>query len=510
MKKTTGSIFSAAVRRTFQLATVLFVLYGATAPIWRNYKVAHNNPRIVGLIHGELWKGLYQVNEWLLSLWGEPMQASVDFLGMPWALRLFGVPIADPIVATTHTLTTQSLSFPLLLAVMIPIFLAITLGKVFCSHLCPMRALFEVGQLLRGGLLWIGIWLPAYRSPVRLGGWILFGGLLASVFSGFVVWYALLPYVDLGAAIFLLLTAGTTGGLLLVPGVLLFIDVVFAPGYFCHNLCPQGFLLEKLGQRSLLRIRASRKVPCPDSCNVCQLVCPYSLKPNLGTHRPACDNCAACVTSCPKRKLSRHFHLPVLTSIIVFALGTLVSENAKAHHNKGLPHYGYYDNYPQVPTEESVVIRGTWEMGSTIFNFQGYDRKDASAPNDVKFFIYLYDLKRDTNYKGPLEFQIRQGDQVVSSFRRDGVDEEMIYSTRETLPASGEYELVVLPQAVGGPKKEIVLPFRIDLGDRAVSSNQLLSIGEPVGILFVLALLGRTRRGRARRLQARPVEGAAS
>ncbi len=491
------SWLSLGLRRTLQLGVLAFIAWASLGGIWRNFKVAHNSARLVGLMEGDTWARLYGLNEKLLSLWGEPLHASLDFLGMPWAATVFGIATADPLLVLGHALSSHRLSPALLVSLALPLGLALLLGKVFCSHLCPMRLGFELGGLVRGGLLRLGVNLPHLRSRTRLGGWVLLGAAAATVLSGTAVWFFVLPYVSLGAAIFMAVTAGTTAGLAVVPVFWLTVDALLAPGFFCHNLCPQGFLLEQVGRLSLLRLNKDRTGDCPPTCHACEQACPYALSPREETHRPACDNCGSCVRVCPQRKLSRKLVLPVVMGLLFL----LIPATALAHHNKGLPHYGYFENYPQVPTEENVVIKGHWEMGSVVFNFQGYDRRTADTPNDVKFFTYLYDLDTDQNYVGAVDFEIRLDGKVVSRFSRQTVDEETIYSTRETLPESGDYQLVAIPRDTA-KRVEIALPFRVDLGDGSVSWPLIGAIGLPVLFVFGLALLGRTKKARARRMRA--------
>ncbi len=479
------------LRRAVQVATVLFVLWTALGALWRNYKVAHNSARIVGLIHGDAWATAYRWNEDLLGLWGEPYRASFDFLGMPWAATVGGLATADPILALS-LLAGGVASAGVLLSALVAVALAVVFGKVFCSHICPMRLAFEIGQWIRGGLLRLGLPLPRLHTHSSLAGWVLVGGLAASVFAGLGVWFLLLPYLGLVAGIFVGVTAGVATGVLAVPAVLWLVDLFLAPGVFCRSLCPQGFVLQHLGARSALRLVKRPDRPCPGPCQACTMVCPYGLSPREQTHRPVCDNCGRCVPVCPTGALSRRMHLPVLGLLAALALTPVAAE---AHHNKGLPHYGYFENYPQVPTEEVIIIDGPWEMGATVFNFQGYSRKDANAPNDVKFFVYLYNLEEDQAYLGPVTFDIVLDGQVVSTFTREHVDEEVVYSTRETLPASGTYELVA---HIPGSDVAPALPFEIDLDEDGVS---WWLVGGLVGVLvplFLLAALGRSRRGRAR------------
>jgi ferredoxin len=289
----------------------------------------------------------------------------------------------------------------------------------------------------------------------------------------------------------LLLSSGTGTVLLTVALGWFVVDLGLAPGYFCHNLCPTGFLLEQIGRFSLIKLRKKTAQACPPSCNLCQRACPYALQPKEGLHLPACNNCGACITACPSDRLGRQVNvvLPVL-SLVLLALPMA----ALAHHNKGMPHYGYYQNYAQTPTEEFVALDGKWEIGATIFNFQGLDRRAANTPNDVKIYLYLYDTEAKTSYQGPLNIEIRQGRDVIARFERQQVDEEAVYSTRETLPRSGTYELVA---EVGSDR--VTLPFHVELAADAI--NWWVIGGIPTLGVWVIALLlhGRSRPRRRRK-----------
>lgn len=302
------------VRKMVQLSVFAFIIYAAFGAGWRNLKLAHNNARLVRLLHGETWADLYAANESLLEWWGGPdtFQSSLDFLGMPWAAQIFGLPTADPLLVAGTFVSTGSVEPSLLLALIVPFGLALLFGKIFCSYLCPMRFVFDIGQLVRAGLLLIGVPLPTLRSPVRLGGWVLLGGLLATVSAGMAVWLYILPYVSLGAGIFLLVTAQITGGLLTVVLFWVAMDVLVAPGQFCHAVCPTGWLLEQVGRWRVWGLRRTDTADCAPGCHACERACPYAISPKamLAT-LPDCNNCGQCVVSCPDRKLSRGFHLPL-------------------------------------------------------------------------------------------------------------------------------------------------------------------------------------------------------
>lgn len=488
------------LRRLLQLSVVFFVAYTAFGQPWRNFKLAHNQARLVTLMEGPVWGALYEVNEDALSLLGEPAETSLQFLGMPWAGRVFGVDTADPILVASRLLHgSHDLPWALLLSALLPLLLAAVLGKVYCSHLCPARLMFELGQGARRGLLKLGVPLPELKTDVRLGGFVLVGGLLASLVASTGVWLVLLPYVTISASIYLAITTGATFGLAFVALAFFLVDALLAPGLFCKSACPTGFLLEQVGRLSMLKLVKTGDEPCPEGCHVCQQSCPYHLSPKEETHRPACDNCGRCVPTCPKERLVRRVslrgrakrQLPVVAGVL---LSLLVTQTAFAHHNKGLPHYGYFANYPQVPTEDYVNIDGHWEIGAVLFNFQGMERRNSDTPNDVKIYLYLYDLRADRGYMGALDVDIMKDGEVVSSFDRLQVDEESVYSTRETLPESGDYELVA-HMADG----DVHLPFHVELASDQINWWLVGGLGLPVLLVFGLALYGKRRRRKTRK-----------
>ena len=485
---------SQLARRALQLGVLAFIAYSAMGGAWRNYKIAHNHRRLVTLMEGEFWGTLYGLNEDVLSWFGESFRVSLEFLGLPWAGRVFGLDTVDPMLVAGQVVGAGGVSAGLWLSLLVPLGLALVLGKVFCSHLCPMRLTFELGERVRAGLLRLGVPLLAWRSADRFGGWVLAGSLLATVLAGPAIWLFVLPYVSLSASIFLAITTGALSVLASVVFFWFLVDVMLAPGYFCHNVCPTGFVLEQFGRLARFRVRKDETEPCPASCNQCEQTCPYSLRPKENLPMSACDRCGRCVSACPSNKLSRGLVQIGATLAVLLLVPLTVAGPASAHHNKGLPHYGYFENYPQAPVEEYVTIDGPWEMGAVIFNFQGLDRRTADTPNDVKIYLYLYDDRTGCAYDGPLEVEIRNDGEVVATFERVQVDEEAVYSTRETLPRSGDYELLA---HVG--EEVVSLTFQVDLASDRLPLHWIAGIGGSATLLTGLALLGRRRRRRRRR-----------
>lgn len=93
---------------------------------------------------------------------------------------------------------------------------------------------------------------------------------------------------------------------------------------------------------------------------------------------------------------------------------------AYAHHYKGLPHYGYFENYPQVPFLEFIKETPTHEVFLTVYNFQGLNLDQVDSPDDVRMYLYIYDLEADTVYKGQASFSVYSHDELI---HRTGVIE---------------------------------------------------------------------------------------
>ena len=51
---------------------MLFIVFAAMQGPYRNYKRAHNSTRLVTLMEGEVWGTLYDLNDRLLDVVGDP------------------------------------------------------------------------------------------------------------------------------------------------------------------------------------------------------------------------------------------------------------------------------------------------------------------------------------------------------------------------------------------------------------------------------------------------------
>jgi ferredoxin-type protein NapH len=492
--------YTQVLRKTVQVASLSFVGYAAISSYWRNYKVAHNQARLVELMTNAFWGKAYAMNEKVLSFFGDPMAVSDGFLGGPWAAHVAGIPFVDPLSVAALLAGGNVPPSAALLGAAIPLVLAALLGKVFCSFLCPGRLLFEVSSALRFLLARAGIPVASVAVP-RIGLGVAVGSVLFAAGAGAGIFHFVLPYLAVSATLHQAILGGAVTGIAGWTVTLLLVDTLIAPGQFCHSICPTGAVLEAVGRRPALRVETDGSA-CPPHCTLCQRACPYGLFPGRGNHQPACDACGRCTPVCPEDKLSHrlvapgHRRLPVLAALAVL----LLPLSASAHHNKGLPHYGYFENYPQVPTDEYVQIDGRWESGATVFNFQGLQRRTSETPNDVRIFAYVYDLQKDEGYEGVMSLTVLHKGEEVDSFARMEPNEEAVYVVRVALPSSGDYDLRFEGEDEGKPWST-TLPFRADMAADAVNWALLGGLGVVVFAVFVLAA-GNSRRRHAPRAPA--------
>jgi hypothetical protein len=129
----------------------------------------------------------------------------------------------------------------------------------------------------------------------------------------------------------------------------------------------------------------------------------------------------------------------VLTTVAFAALIPL----AHAHHFKGLPHFSYFENYPQVPTEEFIGQNGAYEFSLVLYDFQGIKREEAEQPDDARFYMIVFNLRENRTYNGPLTMEIMDRGTSVYSERKESSHEESLYSMQKVLPESGKYALRV-------------------------------------------------------------------
>ncbi|MCO4781544.1 MAG: hypothetical protein KC646_04415 [Candidatus Cloacimonetes bacterium] len=157
----------------------------------------------------------------------------------------------------------------------------------------------------------------------------------------------------------------------------------------------------------------------------------------------------------------------------------IVQTQSFCHHFKGLPHYGYFENYPQIPQTEFLGQSGKYEISLVIYDFQGINLEDAQHPEEVRLYSVVYDLKENTVYKGPAKVQILDGGRLLEEKIQPQAEEESIYQINRKLDDLGDYSLRLILQ--DDNNYQIDVPF--------VLESQKTHWGKWISIALLLLLI---------------------
>ena len=160
---------------------------------------------------------------------------------------------------------------------------------------------------------------------------------------------------------------------------------------------------------------------------------------------------------------------------IALSLSLFVSSIVMAHHYKGLPHYSYFENYPQVPTLEFVGVHNGYEIFVTVYNFQGLDLKVVEDPDVVRLYAFIYNIKTERIYKGQARFEIYSDGEIKHQTEWEGPEQENIFVVQKNLKTQDNLQLISYVKDESGEIVEIKLPFQVTK-----------SIFQKYGLLFAI------------------------
>ena len=183
----------------------------------------------------------------------------------------------------------------------------------------------------------------------------------------------------------------------------------------------------------------------------------------------------------------RPYSLVVIPLVYIFVCPYIVS----AHHFKGLPHYNYYENYPQIPDEEFIGKAGDYEVSLVVYDFQGINRDKVEDPDNARLFLVIFNLKDNRVYGGPLTLEILDRGEVRHTHKFPQSELENLYALHRELPQTGKYAVRMTLHDEND--LSCTIPFRL--------SSQKVHWGKWVGgilaVLIVVAAVG-ARRVRVR------------
>ncbi len=234
---------------------------------------------------------------------GMPAPAAVK--GTLWSMRLGTVTLSDPLAVVEYVARAKRPHWPFILSALVPVLVALILGRVFCSWICPMGIFSEIASALRRLAQHVGVDFPALSMPNSAKNVVLVVGLAVAVIAGVQVFYFIYPPRLVSAEVYHVLRVGKLGYASVFLAGLLVAEIVLVKRLWCRCLCPGGALYSMLGVTRLLRMRRDpeRCIACRD----CDEACPHLLAPSHLPLTGECDNCGLCRAACPTHALSYRF-----------------------------------------------------------------------------------------------------------------------------------------------------------------------------------------------------------
>jgi len=444
--------------------------------------------------------------------------------GTLWSMRVGGIDWTDPLAVVEMTAASKHFHWPLIVSAALPVLLALLLGKVFCSWLCPAYVLFELTGKLRSLLRFAEIEPGEIRFSHRNKYIFLAVGVaLAAMFSS-PLFALLYPPAVVSRALHAWVFGTTLTGMVVLLGVILAVELFVSPRWWCQSMCPGGALYGLLGWLRPVRIKL-RAQACT-GCKECIPVCEAGINPITQSGSIECDNCGVCIRYCGDQALYYSIGLPehlrkdrrrnlpaptmqsvsrdhrTIAAMIAGAAVLMLSAPAVAHHILGLPHYSYKENYPQRPTLEYPATTGPYDILLTSY-------PGIPVPGEpTTLAAYIRDREAQGAYGEPISFRVLRtstfGDNepIVPATIRTPIEHQ--YKLQVNFPTDGEY-IVELSMPVEGRIE--VIPFVMTAGEPSATAS--IAVAGSGGFVVVLVVIRAIQKKRRRR-QAQARAGVAS
>jgi len=481
-----------SLRHLAQVSTLLLVVALVYLSLYAHYRASRaiEDEQFLRDFNGRVLMG---IDKAVGSITGIDEKLA-DYKGTLWSMRVAGVEWTDPLAAAEMTATSRTVYVPLLISIIVPVVVALLLGRVFCSWMCPAGLLFELTHHLRKLLRFAEITPGNVRFSHRNKYVVLAAGLVVAGILGLPLFALIYPPAIISRmAHGLVFGTSIVGGLVLL-GVIVAMEVFVSPRWWCRTMCPGGALYGLLGWKRLLRVKLDANA-CT-GCRDCEPACPLGLNPVTQSATIECDNCGVCLRHCTDKALfykvsvsARPVRRQVAAAIALLIV--LWPSIAAAHHILGLPHYSYKENYPQAPTLEYPATTGPYDVLMT--SYPGKPMPGESA--NVTF--YIKDRTDDTVYETPVEVRVLR----TATFGRNETIHpatniepfDQLHKLSVTFPNDGEY-IVELTMQVEGQME--VIPFLLVVGEPTATGSILGALGATLVLFVIVVRAIRIKRGR--------------
>ncbi|RLD12671.1 nitrate reductase [candidate division KSB1 bacterium] len=227
-----------------------------------------------------------------------------SLMGTFYSIRIGHLDLMDPALMFQTILLTKHISFSALLAGTLPLILALVLGRVFCSWICPYNLLAEYVATLRKKVFPHKKYVLNH-NPKPHWYWAIFGLVITSLMVLGIPLITLTSFPGLlsSEAADLVLN-GTIGVEIVLILVVILLEFIVAPRFWCKYACPVGATLALFHYKHTMHVHFDPKGCTCDSIKTlpCNSVCPLGLDPRHRDIYPYCYNCGECIYSCHKHQ----------------------------------------------------------------------------------------------------------------------------------------------------------------------------------------------------------------
>jgi ferredoxin-type protein NapH len=240
--------------------------------------------------------------------------------GNHWVGEIFGFKIIDPVAGLQALLVKESSKSAVLIALIVPIIIALLFGRIFCSWICPAGFLFECVAKVRSFLLpfnIIGKSLKFWRGHKYT---LLIVGLIFSGLFSIPILALIYPPAIIARELHNIINSVFPGNLVmqniisttqifsifsLFIAFLMLFELFISERAWCKYFCFGGAIYSCLGKFRLINVKLDS--PKCNSCGDCTKSCPMDLNPMKNEFGMECDNCLVCMSSCTKSALKFNF-----------------------------------------------------------------------------------------------------------------------------------------------------------------------------------------------------------
>ena len=205
--------------------------------------------------------------------------------------------ITDPLIGFQTILTTMTADVTLLLSMVLPVVLALSFGRVFCSWVCPQNTISELVDLAARKF---GINRPFGRKTTAVPRYaVLFVILFLTVLAGLPLASLLSAPGIISVQVAKLVYEGIVGLELGLFAVIIVFELFIVRRGWCNYVCPVGSFLGIFRFKKTLKVVfAEDEEHVCGKCLACIDACGLGLNPLEPGIYPQCHNCGECISAC--------------------------------------------------------------------------------------------------------------------------------------------------------------------------------------------------------------------